>query len=112
VAAECEGLLKYPAPTVHFEEFGASSLDFAIRGFIADVTKRLNVNTELRLGIARAFREANIEIPFPQQDVHLRDLDGVREMVSKALAARAQKAAADAALAHGNDNSDSGDDKR
>jgi potassium efflux system protein len=94
VASDCEALLTYPAPSVHFEDFGASSLDFSVRGHVADVTTMLSAKTQLRLGIAKAFREANIEIPFPQQDVHLRDLDGVREMVGNALAQRAMQAGA------------------
>jgi potassium-dependent mechanosensitive channel len=92
VASECDALIKYPAPSVHFEEFGASSLDFSIRGHVADVNTMLSAKTALRLGIAKAFKEANLEIPFPQQDVHLRDLDGVREMVGNALAQRAMQA--------------------
>ncbi|MFT5508853.1 MAG: potassium efflux system protein [Hyphomicrobiaceae bacterium] len=105
VAANCDALLKYPAPSVVFEEFGASSLDFSVRGYIASVSSMLSAKTALRLGIMQAFRDANIEIPFPQQDVHLRDLDGVREMVGHALAKRAEEARAKAAMAPGNDNS-------
>lgn len=89
VADDCELLLKYPAPTVHFEEFGASSLDFVIRAYIADVNTGLSARTALRLGIVEAFKAENIEIPFPQQDVHLRDLDTVRDMAREAMARRA-----------------------
>lgn len=106
VAAECETFLKYPAPSVHFEEFGASSLDFSIRGFIADVNTILSTKTALRLAIAEAFEQAGIEIPYPQQDVHLRDLDGVREMIALAMAQRAAEARAKQTVAPGNDNSD------
>lgn len=104
VADECDALLKYPAPSVVFEDFGASSLDFSIRGFIADVNSMLSSKTALRLAVAKAFREHDIEIPFPQQDVHLRDLDGVREMVGQALARRAEEARQKNAMPHGNDN--------
>lgn len=108
VARDSDVLLNYPAPSVHFEEFGASSLDFSVRGFVADVTTSLSARTTLRLAIAKALREADIEIPFPQQDVHLRDLDGVREMVAIALANRAQagQAPPQNAMPPGNDNSD------
>ncbi len=105
VAADCDALLKYPAPSVVFEEFGASSLDFSIRGFIVDVNSMLSAKTALRLAVATAFRDHNIEIPFPQQDVHLRDLDGVREMVGQAMARRAEEAQKKSAMPHGNDNS-------
>lgn len=104
VASNCEALLKYPAPSVVFEEFGASSLDFSVRGYVPDVNSMLSAKTAVRLAIAAAFREANIEIPFPQQDVHLRDLDGVREMVGHALARRAEEARAKKAMEPGNDN--------
>ena len=88
VAAECDGLLKYPSTSVHFEDFGASSLDFSLRGYINDVSKTLSTRTALRLAIAEAFQKEGIEIPFPQQDVHLRDLDGVRQYISQAVANR------------------------
>ncbi len=104
VAEDCDALLKYPAPSVVFEDFGASSLDFSIRGFIADVNSMLSSKTALRLAVAKAFREYNIEIPFPQQDVHMRDLDGVRDMVGQALARRAEEARQKNAMPHGNDN--------
>ena len=104
VADDCDALLKYPAPSVVFEDFGASSLDFSIRGFIADVNSMLSSKTALRLAVAKAFREHDIEIPFPQQDVHLRDLDGVREMVGQAMARRAEEARQKSAMPHGNDN--------
>lgn len=107
VAAECDALLKYPAPSVVFEDFGASSLDFSIRGFIADVNSMLSAKTALRLGIAKALRENGIEIPFPQQDVHLRDLDGVREMVGRALAQRAEEARRKDAVSNTDDRSGS-----
>ena len=111
VAVDCDKLLTYPAPNVVFEEFGASSLDFSIRGYIADVNSMLSAKTALRLAITKVFQENNIEIPFPQQDIHLRDLDGVRELVGQALARRAEEARVDQAMAHGNDNSGQEPDK-
>ncbi len=97
VANDCEELLNYPAPFVVFENFGASSLDFSVRGYVADVTKSLSARTALRLALAKALREAGIEVPFPQQDVHFRDLDGVRQMLKQAVAQRTGGAGADAA---------------
>ena len=88
VADDCELLLKYPAPSVVFEDFGASSLDFSVRGFIADVNSLLTVQTRLRLDIASAFKKEGIEIPFPQQDIHLRDLDQLRDALARAGAKR------------------------
>ncbi|MFY0610169.1 MAG: mechanosensitive ion channel family protein [Hyphomicrobiaceae bacterium] len=111
IATDCDALLTYPAPSVVFEEFGASSLDFSIRGYIADVSSMLSAKTALRLAITKVFRENDVEIPFPQQDIHLRDLDGVRELVGQTLARRAEEARVDQAMAHGNDNSGQTPDK-
>jgi small-conductance mechanosensitive channel len=127
VAANCPVLLKYPAPLVVLENFGASSLDFSVRGYIADVNTTLSSSTQLRLDIVRAFKEHNIEIPFPQQDIHLRDLDGIKDAFARAVAERAlnvksEKATSEASagagasppggsggrFTHGNDNEDEG----
>ncbi|RDH80742.1 MAG: hypothetical protein DIZ80_17090 [endosymbiont of Galathealinum brachiosum] len=62
------------APKVLFRTFGASSLDFELRVFLKEVSGRLGVISDLNFAIDKAFKEANIEIPFPQQDVHIRNL--------------------------------------
>ncbi|MEC8050904.1 MAG: mechanosensitive ion channel domain-containing protein [Myxococcota bacterium] len=59
-------------PTVTFQDFGASSLDFSLRVFIPDIERRFIVASDLRFAIDAIFRENNIEIPFPQRDLHLR----------------------------------------
>ncbi len=64
--------LTYPPPVVVFEDFGASSLDFTLRVYIPDIQQVLKVKTDLRMSILEAFREHNIEIPFPQRDLHIR----------------------------------------
>ncbi|MBI1386232.1 MAG: DUF3772 domain-containing protein [Rhizobiales bacterium] len=77
-------VLVWPKPTAAFEDFGASSLDFSLRVFIADINNILSVRNDLRIAILKALRERNIEIPFPQQDVHLRDLDDLRAALARA----------------------------
>lgn len=57
--------------SVYFRHFGDSALNFELRCFIENVDARLSVTSELNLAIDKAFREANIEIPFPQRTVHL-----------------------------------------
>jgi potassium efflux system protein len=63
------------APQVLFLSFGASSLDFELRVWILDADYRLKAKSELHQEIDRRFREENIEIAFPQQDLHLRSVD-------------------------------------
>jgi len=62
------------APKVLFRAFGASSLDFELRVFLKEVNGRLGVISDLNFAIDKAFREANIEIPFPQRDVHVKTI--------------------------------------
>jgi small-conductance mechanosensitive channel len=76
-----EEILSWPEPSVLFRNFGESSLDFTARGYIANVERRIFVQSELRVLIYRALAEAGIEIPFPQRDVHVRNLDQVLRSV-------------------------------
>ena len=62
-----------PEPRVLFIGFGDSSLDFELRCVIRDVDRRLQTRSDLYLTIDTAFREAGIEIPFPQRDLHFRN---------------------------------------
>ena len=77
-AKEHRLILGRPEPVVFFMDFGASSLDFQLRCFLADINYSLTVTSELRFAILAALREANIEIPFPQNDVHIRSDDTKR----------------------------------
>jgi small-conductance mechanosensitive channel len=66
---------KTPAPQVLFLSFGANSLDFELRVWILDVDQRLKTRSQIHQEIDRRFREAKIEIAFPQRDLHLRSVD-------------------------------------
>ncbi len=68
-------VLDDPEPKVIFSAFGASSLDFILRIWIADFDDRRTVQSDLLLEIDSRFRDLNIEIPFPQSDLHLRSID-------------------------------------
>ena len=74
VAQEHPLVLDEPAPRVTFEEFGASSLNYVLRAFLPDMEPRLQVIHELHIAIDHEFRDAGIEIAFPQQDVHVRSV--------------------------------------
>jgi potassium efflux system protein len=74
VASEHRHVLEDPPPTALFMGFGDSSLDFELRVFLPSVDVRLETGSELHFGIDRAFREAGIEIAFPQRDVHVRSI--------------------------------------
>lgn len=74
-AKEHRLVLGRPAPVVFFMDFGANSLDFQLRCFLADINYCLTVTSELRFSILAALRKAKVEIPFPQHDIHIRSDD-------------------------------------
>jgi potassium efflux system protein len=68
-------VMEEPRPTIFFLEFGESSLNFEIRVFVKDRLRRLPLTHDLHMKLDRALRDAGIEIPFPQRDIHLRGGD-------------------------------------
>lgn len=70
-AHEHPAVMKYPEPNVLFRDFGASSLDFELRCYLYDISNVLVVSSDLRYAIDAAFREHQIEIPFPQRVIHM-----------------------------------------
>jgi small-conductance mechanosensitive channel len=67
--------LRVSPPRVLFRSFGDSALNFELRCFIRNVDQRLVTLSELNFAIEKALREENIQIPFPQRDLHLRSVD-------------------------------------
>jgi small-conductance mechanosensitive channel len=74
-AKTSSNVAKTPEPQVLFLNFGESSLDFELRVWVLDAEERMKVKSELHQEIDRSFREANIEIAFPQRDLRLRSVD-------------------------------------
>lgn len=71
-------VLKEPEPYVLFWDFGDSALVFRLRFWIRrPVQMRDKISSAIRFEIDRVFRENNIEIAFPQQDVHIRSAEGL-----------------------------------
>lgn len=60
-----------PEPKVLFMEFGDSALLFELRVFIKSIDQKFQAVSDLNFAIDAAFREHNIQIPFPQRDVHI-----------------------------------------
>ena len=62
-----------PAPSVFFVEFGNSSLNFELVAWSDTMSHRpRRYMSDLNFAIEKKFREAGIEIPFPQRDLHIR----------------------------------------
>ncbi len=67
-------ILAEPEPSVIFTGFGDSSLDFSIRVYVSELDNRLPAKHDVHMRLLTALREAGIEIPFPQRDLHIRSV--------------------------------------
>ncbi|PKR47705.1 mechanosensitive ion channel protein MscS [Thalassospira povalilytica] len=75
-AAKCQRVLENPGPNTLLRGFGDNSVDLEIRFWIDDPQNgRGNIISEILLNVWDAFKEHDIEIPFPQRDLHLRSGD-------------------------------------
>jgi potassium efflux system protein len=86
VARSTPSVLSDPPPMAVFVGFGASSLDFLVRAWISDYFESVVTKSSLTLRVNDALKEAGIEIPFPQHDLHVRS---VSPEASAQLTARA-----------------------
>lgn len=73
VMTEQKGVLKNPPPDVWFDEFGDSSLNFNLMVWTSDYVQRPEyLKSQLYYAIFKKFKENNVEIPFPQRDLHIK----------------------------------------
>lgn len=61
-----------PKPFVRFNDFGDSSLDFQVFFWVKEPFLVENTKSEIRYAIDDAFRKNDVQIPFPQRDVHIK----------------------------------------
>ena len=70
-----ERVLKVPEPAVRLMEFADSGIALELRVWMTDPEEGVgNVRSDINLAIWRGFKEAGITIPYPQRDVHLRQV--------------------------------------
>jgi small-conductance mechanosensitive channel len=74
VATGHSDVLIEPAPKVIFIGFGDNSLDFEVRVWTDNTEGWVGLRSHLMTGVYTALTDANIEIPFPQRDLHLRSV--------------------------------------
>jgi len=74
IANENDGVVDQPAPRVRMRGFGDSSLNFELLAWIGSPEQRGLVMHQLLMEIDQRFRQEDIEIPFPQRDVHMRSV--------------------------------------
>jgi small-conductance mechanosensitive channel len=77
------GVLKDPKPDVLFTEFGDSALVFNLRVWTSEYINRPGVlKSQLYYVISHRFKEAGIEIPFPQRDVHIKEIPQGKQVIT------------------------------
>ena len=67
-------------PSATFEGFGDNSLNLVLRAFLPSLENRLQVIHEQHTAIDQSFRKANLEIAFPQRDLHIRTMANATEL--------------------------------
>jgi small-conductance mechanosensitive channel len=73
VGRENPQTLKDPAPSVFLNRFGDNSIDFELVVWSSEMSYRPSrYHSDLNFAIEEKFREARIEIAFPQRDLHIR----------------------------------------
>ena len=74
VAAANPHVLRDPAPSVRFVEFGDNALNFELRVWSLEMVSRPGaLRSELNFAIWETFKQHGIEIPFPQRDLHVKE---------------------------------------
>lgn len=75
-AAANSHVLKEPAPDVIFTSYGDNSINFTLRVWTAERAHTPAVlQSDLYFDLFRRFKDAGVELPFPQRDLHLRSSD-------------------------------------
>jgi len=73
VGRENPQTLKEPIPSVFLDKFGDNSIDFELVVWSSEMSYRPGrYRSDLNFAIEEKFREAGIEIAFPQRDLHIR----------------------------------------
>ena len=83
--ADIDRILSKPPPKIFLNEFSDSSVNIEVKFWIRDPENGINnIKSEVNKSIWKLFKEHDIEIPFPQQDIHFKSLSPqVKEFFQK-----------------------------
>lgn len=69
-----ESILKAPAPAVYLQDFADSAVEFRLLFWVSDINTWIVVRSEIMTSIYKEFAKNDIEIPFPQRDLHVKSM--------------------------------------
>ncbi len=74
-ATEEPRCMRNPEPQCYLRDFGDSSVNFLLYFWVGDVTQgRYRPQSNVMFSIWRKFKENGVVIPFPQRDLHIKDM--------------------------------------
>ncbi|WP_373493244.1 mechanosensitive ion channel domain-containing protein [Aquiflexum sp.] len=68
-----EEILKAPEPRVFMQTFADNSVNFRVLFWVNDVELWIMIRDQVMRGIFKAFKNNDVEIPFPQRDLYVKD---------------------------------------
>lgn len=74
VSQEHPKILKDPKPHIIFTNFGDNAIEFEFRVFINEIERFPMIRSEVMELIYIETRKAGLEIPFPQRDLHVKEI--------------------------------------
>jgi small-conductance mechanosensitive channel len=77
VALSVSLILDAPKPRMRFRRFGDSALEYELLAWVNGPTRASKARHELNRAIYQALSDAEVEIPYPQRDLHVRPAGGV-----------------------------------
>nr|WP_294941987.1 mechanosensitive ion channel domain-containing protein [uncultured Mucilaginibacter sp.] len=78
-----DDIMNDPAPLVFVHNLNQSSVDFRLLFWAADISTWLSLKSRILSDIYTTFAQEGIEIPFPQQDIHVKMDNVVAETAKK-----------------------------
>lgn len=75
VIKQHKDVMIYPQPQVLFKQLGESALNFRLLFWTESIDEWLRIQSEVTFKAFNKLKENNIEIPFPQRDLHLKSID-------------------------------------
>ncbi len=78
-------VMSYPKPVVLVHEFADNSVNFRVLFWTSDFDTWTGLKSTILLELFDSFRKNNINIPFPQRDLHIKSVKGLHELDKQQL---------------------------